>query len=321
VSEQEHWANVSENTTTTGVRILVKAYRVGGHLLFRVLLAPVICFYFVGNGRARRASLSYLSHIHSCDPSLPEPRLSNSFKMFWQFGCAILDKFSVWMGDITRKDVVIHSGEIIDELHAQNKGAVILASHFGNFEICRALSQTNQRVKLTVLVHTKHADKFNKLLSQHGDQDSIELLQVTEIGASTAIRLSEKIANGELIAIAADRVPIDSQAMVNMEFFGKPAPFSEGPFVLATALGATVLMLNCVKIDGRYNIFFDKLSDEGRVGRKQRTEHRRTLARLYVQRLEQLVRLAPLQWFNFFDFWAENKTPGAEELVSQQAGE
>ncbi|MGI9292758.1 MAG: hypothetical protein ACR2PS_02145 [Pseudomonadales bacterium] len=303
MTQAEHWADIKESTTVTGVRVMVNVYRFGGNLVFRAFLLPVIVFYFAVNTRARRASLIYLKRLHNFDNRLPAPRLIHSFKIFWQFGIALLDKFAVWMGRITRLHAQLHNDELIDTLQAQNKGAVILTSHLGNFEICRALSQSHRGVKLTVLVHTKNAERFNEILRDYDDQQAIELLQVSEMSVSTSIRLSEKIANGEFVAIAADRVPISSLATVSVDFLGHKARFPVGPFALASALGAPVIMLTCIKLQGRYNIFFDKLSDGGRLGRKARARQIEKLSASYVQRLQELVQLAPYQWFNFFDFW------------------
>ncbi len=303
MTQAEHWADIKESTTITGVRLMVNVYRYGGNFLFRVFLLPVIIFYFIANSGARRASLQYLTRLHRFDASMPVPRLSDSFKIFWQFGQAILDKFAVWMGRIERLDAQIYNDDLIDELLEQKQGAILLTSHLGNFEICRALSQTHPGVKLTVLVHTKHAEKFNAILNDFDDEQAIELLQVSDMSVSTSIRLSEKLANGEFIAIAADRVPINSPATISHDFLGHKAPFPAGPFVMASVLGAPVLMLNCIKLQGRYNIFFDKLSEGKRLGRKARDQHIQMLSAGYVQRLQELVKLAPYQWFNFYDFW------------------
>ena len=305
MTQAEHWADIKESTTVIGIRLMVNVYRYGGNFLFRVLLLPVIVFYFIVSSGARRASLLYLKHLHCFDPDLPAPRLSHSFRIFWQFGEAILDKFAVWMGRIKRLDAKIYNDNLIDELMQQKQGAVLLTSHLGNFEICRALSQTHPNVRLTVLVHTKNAEKFNAILNTYDDQQAIELLQVSDMSVSTSIRLSEKIANGEFIAIAADRVPINSSAIVMHDFLGEKAPFPAGPFVLASILGAPVIMLSCIKLQGRYSIFFDKLCAGKRVGRKARALHVEALSAGYVQRLQELVKLATYQWFNFYDFWQE----------------
>ncbi len=251
MTQAEHWADIKESTTVIGVRLMVNVYRYGGSFLFRVFLLPVITFYFIASSGARRASLLYLARLHRFDPSMPAPKLSHSFKIFWQFGQAILDKFAVWMGRIKRLDAQIYNDNLIDELMEQKQGAILLTSHLGNFEICRALSQTHPGVKLTVLVHTKNAEKFNAILSDFDDEQAVELLQVSEMSVSTSIRLSEKIANGEFIAIAADRVPINSAATVSHNFLGDIAPFPTGPFVLASVLGAPVFMLSCIKLQGR----------------------------------------------------------------------
>ena len=315
----EHWADIKESTNERGIHLLILAYRYLGKYVFKFMLMFVVCFYFVFDGRARQACEGYFVRLHNKNNALPGPSVANSFRLFWNFGLALMDKFSVWMGEISRDDVTMHGYEQMEALRESGQGAVILTSHLGNFEICHALSKPGQAGRLTILVHTKHAERFNKMLRRISGEDRVELLQVSEITAATAIRLSEKINAGELIAIAADRVPINSQAIVPVEFLGELAPFSTGPFILATALGAPVMMISCIKQEGRYNLYFDKLSEGGRLGRKERAKQLEQLSERFAHRLETLVQLGPFQWYNFFEFWNASSSNQQSSTEPKQA--
>ena len=61
---------------------------------------------------------------------------------------------------------------------------------------------------MTVLMHTKHAQRFNRLLAQLNPDSQVNLMQVTELTPATAVLLSEKVARGEFVAIAGDRIPV-----------------------------------------------------------------------------------------------------------------
>lgn len=305
MAANSHWAYTREAGSLLGMRFLLGAYRYGGRWLFRLCLLPVVCFYALFQHSSYRASQDYLHRMHTVNNAFPKPRPWHSFYHLWHFADSLLDKLGVWMGRITRQDVVLHGAEVADELLAAGQGALILISHLGNFEICQALSETRRNLRLTVLHHTRNAVKFNRILSEYNRASSVELLQISELDISVAIQLSEKISNGQFIAIAADRVAINNtERSVAVDFLGYPAPFPVGPFVLAAALQAPVLTIHCIRKEGRYHLYFEYLWQGGAVGRRDRQQHIDSLMQGYVQRLQHYCLQAPWQWYNFYPFWA-----------------
>jgi len=303
VSAPEHWAERPETATLRGMRLLVAVYRLGGVWPFRLCLAPVVLCYGLFHRGARQASADYRRRMHRANPAFPPPRPWHFFRHLWEFANALLDKLAVWMGDITRDQVMLHDSRIIDDLLERGQGALILISHLGNFEICQALSETRPGLRLTVLHHTGNAAKFNDVLSRYNRSSQIELLQVTDLDIGTAMRLSGKIADGEFVAIAADRVAIGNGRSLDRNFLGAPARFPLGPFALAVALEAPVLTIHCIERDDHYHIHFETLWQGGAVPRKEREMRRDALADAFVARLEQHCLTAPWQWYNFFPFW------------------
>ena len=301
-----HWSGVKEHGSLIGMRILLGAYKLGGSGLFRLFLFPVILFYSVFHSVARESSLDYRRRMHSINPQFPAPAFGHSFRHIWSFANTLLDKLAVWMGKITRDDVIVHSGELIDDLLARGQGAVMLISHLGNFEVCQALSESRPTLQLTVLHHTKHAEKFNQFLDSNSRDTRVEFMQVSELDVGKAMVLSEKISAGHFIAISADRVPIENanRAMCK-NFLGHPANFPTGPFVLANTLAAPVLSIQCIKQNGVYNIYFELLRDGTKLARKDRQAATDKLLSAYVENLEHYCLKAPWQWYNFYPFWQQ----------------
>lgn len=309
MSQSRHWADIAETGTSIGMRILVLAYRLGGSRLFKICLFPVICFYFLLRSDSRQASAEYLHRVRTKATQLPPVTLLLCFKHFWQFALALIDKFAIWMGKISVDQVVLHNLELVDQLVANKQGGIFAISHLGNFEICHALSQSHPGVKLTVLHHTKHAEKFNQVFKQYTVESTVQMLQVTDMDAALAMQLSEKVGRGEFIAIAADRVPINNpSATVACEFLGEPANFPRGPYVLANALAVPILLLICIKQQGTYHIYFETLSGGGKVTRSEREAFIHKTAEKFSKRLEYYTCKVPLQWFNFYDFWHKTET-------------
>ncbi|MGI9323156.1 MAG: hypothetical protein ACR2PJ_06210 [Pseudomonadales bacterium] len=302
---QTHWANISELGASLGIAILLGAYKVGGNLLFKLFLAPVVAYFFLFNPRVRRASKDYLQRFADCFPQHQvSPSAANSFKHLWQFGLALIDKLAVWMGHITHKQVDTHGREIVDELDSKRQGAILLVSHLGNFEVSRAMARNFHTAKLTVLMHTKHAGNFNSYLQRYAHSEQMEVLQVTDFSPATAIMLSERVAKGNMIVISADRVPVSSPWNVApVTFLGQETHFPVGAYLLASVLDVPVVALFCIKEAGRYQIYFEQFAERVQVDRKRRQEAFQQLAQAYADRLQHYCAKAPLQWFNFYFFW------------------
>lgn len=300
-----HWSQVSEAGALTGMRFLFACFRLGGRPLFKVVLAPVILYFFLFRRQARGASLDYLRRVQGAGASASNRSLWwLSAKHFWSFGNALIDKLAVWMGQIPREQVQIHGDDIIFKLRARKQGCVLVISHLGNFEICRCLSARHPGMRLTVLMHTKHAQKFNRLMQEKASASQLDILQVTEITPATAMLLSERIEQGEFVAIAGDRVPISKpENSLLVDFLGAKAALPLGPFTLASILRAPMISLFCLREGAGFGIYFKQLSDDQAVPRRQRHQHLQQLAQAYAAELEHHCRRQPLQWFNFYDFW------------------
>ena len=132
----------------------------------------------------------------------------------------------------------------------------------------------------------------------------MNLIQVTEINATTAMLLQDKIDAGELVVIAADRTPVTGRNRVAKAYFlGKTALFPQGPFILASLLKCPVYTLFCLKQHGKQMIYFEHFSDGLSFPRKQRDAMIMRCAQDYADRLQRYCLQEPLQWFNFYDFW------------------
>ncbi len=106
--------------------------------------------------------------------------------------------------------------------------------------------------------------------------------------------------------MVADRTSVRfRQRSVYADFLGEPAPFPEGPFILAHLLGCPVYLLFCLKLDGRYRIILEPFASPLKLPRASRQAALREAAQRYAERLEHYCLLAPHQWFNFFDFWRQ----------------
>lgn len=301
-----HWAALEENSLLWGIRILVWVYRQFGRWVFRLILRPVVSYYFLAGRTAREASREYLRHLGWFYPELNlDGSWWQSYRHFLSFGETLLDKIVVWTGSIDQSQVDFPNRQQLLDLIEQKRGGMLLTGHVGNFEICKAIADQRGHIHLNILVHTKHAEKFNRLLGGNQGSATIHLIQVTELSPAIAITLQEKIERGEFLVMVGDRIPVQSGRTVPASFLGEEADFSQGPYLLASLLRCPVYTLFCFPMDGRYKIHLELFAESIRIPRSepQRRQMLESLARRYAERLETYCRAAPLQWFNFYPYW------------------
>lgn len=298
-----HWSAINDFSFLSGMRLLFWVSKVFGRWPFRLLLYPVLLWYVLFKPAARRASRDYLRHINNIKPI--DTSIIKVIQHFAAFAEMMLDKMVLWSGLFDASSVDYFGAKTIKPCLENKRGVLLMCSHLGNLDLCRVLSSQHSELKLTVLVHTKHAKKFNQLLEKINPASQLNLMQVTEITPATAMILAEKVAQGEFVVIAGDRIPIANNArVVNAHFLGAPAKFPIGPYVLASVLQCPIYLLFSLRGErGRHEIHYELLRDSIRLPRKGRDQVLSELAAEYAARLEAHCLTAPLQWFNFYDFW------------------
>ncbi|MFQ2342336.1 glycosyltransferase family 2 protein [Aeromonas dhakensis] len=302
-----HWSRTPERGSLLGMQIMLASYRLLGRRGFSLLLYPVIGYFWLTGRAQREASRAYLARLETFagaqGVALPaEPR--SSFRHFLRFGEAALDKLAGWRGDITEQQVELVGAEHYQAAINSGKGVLLLGSHLGDLELCRALGSRKQGLRINALVFTRHAARFNALLKQINPDSHLNLIQVQELGADTAILLKEKLEQGEWVVIVGDRTSVTREKRVIWaDFLGAPAPFPLGPFVLSSVLGCPVYLMFGLKEQGRFRVHFEPFADDQPLPRQGRQQILASRVQAYADRLQHHCLRAPLDWFNFFDFW------------------
>lgn len=305
MKKSPHWAQMEERSVIWGMRFLLRVYLLLGRAILQLFLYPVVIYYWLINRQARQGSRAYLDRLAVFAPSLKlRGSLLWSYRHFICFANAIIDKLAAWSGALSLGDVEYHGREELLAAIGSGRGALLLGSHLGNLEVCRVIADLNNAPGINILVHTKHAEKFNRLLKQTSNNSRLNLIQVTDISAATAQLLSDKIDAGELVIIAADRTPVGNQQRVSkVDFLGAKAMLPQGPIILAALLKCPVYTVFCLKQRGKHVIYFDFFSDSLKLPRTTRDQAMQQIIQRYADCLQAYCLKEPLQWFNFFDFW------------------
>jgi predicted LPLAT superfamily acyltransferase len=299
-----HWANIGESTFVLGVWFLYGVYRLFGRLPFRICVYPVVFFYWLTRPVARQASLDYLRNLQADRQVFANtPGRLASLRHFVCFAETLLDKTLAMSGKYPADRVRFEGREAIRADLDAGRGGVIITAHLGCLELLQAAASLRPGLKINVLVHTAHAQRFNRILNRLNPDSHVHLLQVTEFSAPTAIMLADRVAAGEMIAIAGDRIPVTGDRILTLPFLGKPAPFPAGPYLMASLLGCPVYLLACLHDGNGYRARIHKLADHVQLPRNSRIAAMTGYAGSFVAWLEERLRESPLDWFNFYPFW------------------
>lgn len=312
-----HWSATPERRGQWGLRFMLWLYQHAGRGPFVLLLWPVVAVYWLSGRHARAASQQWLARIQRCaqQQHLRLPAPLNSYRHFLRFGYSMLDKVASWRGDVQwGRDIDFAPGAEAVIRAADGKGHLILASHLGDIEACRAMAKQVSGLVINALVFTDNAQRFREVLESIAPQAGVNLMPVTDMGPDTAILLQQKLDAGEWVAIVGDRTAVNRQRggerrVIWSEFLGQPAPFPQGPFLLAAALRCPVLLMFALQQHGKLQVYCENFASPLSLPRATRQQALQQAVDRYAQRLEHHALLAPLDWFNFYDFWS---LPGEE---------
>jgi len=308
---RRHWARTDELKGLWGMRVMLAVWDRLGRGAFSALLYPVTAVYWLCAHDARRASQDWLDRVRRTlrQNHRLVPGNLGSYRHFLRFGQAMIDKIAGWRGELSiGKEAVFAPGAEAFLDGSDRRGVLVLASHLGDVETCRALARQNGRPVVNALVFHENARRFQAIIEEVAPQAGLHLLPVSALGPETAVQLKEKLDRGEWVVIVGDRIAVNPQRggwrVVWSPFLGQPAPFPEGPFILAAALRCPVLTLFALRRDdGRLHLYCEPFADPLVLPRGERREGLQKAVDRYAARLEHYALMAPLDWFNFFDFW------------------
>lgn len=302
-----HWAQMGESTFVAGMWLLYQVHRFLGRWPFLLCLYPVVLYYWASRKVARQASMQYLQRVQAAQGSLGHvPTWRDNVHHFLVFAQVILDKTLAMTGRYRTERVRFEGRQPLVDCIQRGQGAVVATAHMGCIELCQCIALQRPGLKLNILVHTQHAERFNRLMTRLSPDSGVQLLQVSEFDAGMAMVLADKVASGEFIAIAGDRVPVHDSKTVQVPFLGHDASFPVGPYVIAALLKCPLYFMGCVHEGTGYAVEFVPLAETVKLPRAQRQQALEGYASAFAQQVERMLHQAPYDWFNFFPFWGQH---------------
>jgi lauroyl/myristoyl acyltransferase len=214
-------------------------------------------------------------------------------RTFADFAMCFSDLVSTNRQSATRLTARVGRVEGAERLASLEAGLISLTAHVGNWELAGRLLAGRSARTTHVVVAEEERRELERWLRRNGDGVRF----VSRSRPTISLQLVAALRRGEVVAVQGDRA-LGTRGDVRMPFFGAPAPFPLGPFLLASAVGVPLVPAFCL-LDSSHR-YVVKVAEPLVVSRGDEAE----AAGAWIAVLEGVVRERPTQWFNFFDIWS-----------------
>jgi predicted LPLAT superfamily acyltransferase len=271
-----------------------------GRTVARLALPSIAAYFLLRRGPERRASRDYLARILGREPTWVEIA-----KHFHTFAAVTLDRVYFLTESLWRFDMRLIG---IEELHRAmdlGRGVLLIGAHVGSFDALRAASTHRPDVKVRVVLDAEHSPALSAILQQLNPGIAAGIINPRKDGTTVTLEIAAALKEGALVTMLADRGR-PGNATARVDFLGRPADFPTAPWQIAAALHVpVVLCTGLYRGSNRYDLHFEMIAERLEIDRRQRQQQLRVVVQDFANRLAALVRVAPYNWFNFYDVWNE----------------
>ncbi|MFH2211894.1 MAG: lipid A biosynthesis acyltransferase [Pseudomonadota bacterium] len=262
----------------------------------RILLVPISLYFLLFSHRARNASRLYLRRALA-----RKPHWLDLYRHYFCFSATILDRLYFLSGRQDYFEIEVHGLEPIQQTLRQGRGCVLLGAHLGSFEVLRSLAVQFGEVPFAILMHIDNAQKMNAIMNTLNPALADSIISMGS--PDGLLRAKEVIDAGGIVGILGDRTRPGDKTLP-CDFFGAEAHLPDGPLSFASIMHAPVVLgIGLYRGGRRYEVHFELLAESLDAPRVERREIIQAHLQHYVSRLEHYCRIAPYNWFNFYDYW------------------
>lgn len=282
-----------------GYQIFVFTLKYAGIASAYFILRFVALYYFLFSRKSNQALEGYFVQRLGWKGW---KSLMAKYSNYFVFGQTLLDRVAVMSGLGSRFSFDFEGEEHLVKMAESGKGGMLVSAHIGNWEVAgHLLYRIN--TKINVVLHEAEHEKIKQFLDKAKGKNTMNIILIKD-DISHVYQISQALDRGELICMHGDRFMPWAKTLT-ASFLGKVAHFPQGPFALAVGLKVPVCYVFAMK-EGNWYYHFS--STEAKVYQAESRNKKEMLIQTaledFIKEAERTVTKYPLQWFNYYDFWA-----------------
>ncbi len=264
---------------------------------FAYFILYFLAFYYLLFSReGTRASMCYFNK------RLGYSKFRSFFKSYknnYVFGQTIIDKFVIKSGFRNKYTYDFDGGSLITDLLKEKKGGILISAHVGNFEIAEYFfNEIDDFSQINLVTTDNEHQAIKEQLDKFNTSTNIKFILIKN-DLSHIFEINNALKRNELICFTGDRY-FEGTKTLKGNLLGKEASFPAGPFLLGSRLKVPVLFVYVMKETAKHYHLYSR-----RAIFKNRDAN--DLLNNYIKSMETVLKKYPYQWFNFFDFWNDEK--------------
>lgn len=225
------------------------------------------------------------------------------WKQFESFTSVFLDRLVGAFGEIS---YTMAGWEDLTASLKRKKGALILMSHFGNWDVAAHLFKSEAKdFPLLLYMGRRAKDKIEDLQKNDLAQNGIRIIAQDEQNCSPfeIVEAINFLKSGGVVSLSSDIAWRKDHRAVPVKFLGHEIRLPETPYLMALFSGAPLFVFFPFRTGKRkYNFTLTGPLFVTAASRNQRPAAIQKVAQHYADLLEKAVRRSPFEWYHFEKF-------------------
>ncbi|MGV8057133.1 MAG: lauroyl acyltransferase [Smithellaceae bacterium] len=193
--------------------------------------------------------------------------------------------------------------EYLDEAMERKKGAIVVMSHIGNWELA---AQKLNRKGLPVMLYLgeKHKEQIERVQKETLAESGVKIVtaSMNESSPFAIIEGVNFLRQGGIVSLTGDRLWGD-QRSVSVRFLGHEVHIPDIPHIFAMMSGAPLFTFFINQTGPhKYHITMSRGREVKAASRSDRNKAVRESAQAYADELEKAVHRHPFEWYHFEPF-------------------
>jgi predicted LPLAT superfamily acyltransferase len=295
------WDSYRERSTAPMISLLVNTTLFLGRPLMHVVLWPIVLYFYVTGKDARRASREYLRRVLQ-----REPRAADILRHFYTFAVVFIDRVYLLSEREESLQIEAHVSEDALRTIKDTRGCLLLVAHFGSFEALRVKGTRRAEAPIRIVLDRQVGRMAMSLLEKLNPVLAARIIDASRRGPELMLDIKQAAEAGHIVGMMADRARADERSLT-VSFLGGTVRVPAGPWIVAGMLGIPVVLgFGIYRGRGNYECRLQLFAQRIDFPRERREAVLQDCAQRYVAQLEEQVRAAPYNWFNFFDYWLDD---------------